>query len=176
MHHVLASCLWKSEESIELELWMVVRHRVGAENRTCILCKNSKCSESLSHLYSLCWAFLFVWDRAHTLLCSSGWPSTLNSLLNATFWVLRLQVWAITSRSEGSLSLSLFYIYIILYVWLGSAVGTPCRWRLEDSLLESSPHSGQLVVPFAHVTRPSEGSLYFPLYTLVWCAVTEKLE
>lgn len=31
-------------EHLELELRVVVRRHVGAENLTCILCKNTKCS------------------------------------------------------------------------------------------------------------------------------------
>jgi hypothetical protein len=36
----------------ELELWMVVKHHLGARNPTWVLCKSSKCSHLLTHLSS----------------------------------------------------------------------------------------------------------------------------
>ena len=46
MYHFHACSPWRSEEStgipLELELWMVVSHHVGAENGTWVLCKSIK--------------------------------------------------------------------------------------------------------------------------------------
>lgn len=34
----------KELDPLELELWRIVSYRVGAENRTQVLCKSNKCS------------------------------------------------------------------------------------------------------------------------------------
>lgn len=54
MHHVCVVLLGQERvlEALELKLGMVVRHPMGAKNRTQAMCQYSECSYLLRHLFS----------------------------------------------------------------------------------------------------------------------------
>lgn len=55
VHHMCVWCLWRPEEGLDhlgLELQAVVSSHVCAVNWTWVLCRASRCSELLSHLFS----------------------------------------------------------------------------------------------------------------------------
>lgn len=55
VYHIHAWCFWNSEAGsvpLELELWIFVSHERVTGNEISVLCKNSKRSQLLSHLFS----------------------------------------------------------------------------------------------------------------------------
>lgn len=87
LHCIQTWCQQKMEEAPDppdLELWVVVSNRVGAENGTQILCKRNNCSQLWRHDFTaLC--YMILAKRMGFELCLWPWVEKWFSELSRKF-------------------------------------------------------------------------------------------